>query len=113
MKACNKLVAAGFNHVVNVTGGTDAWDKSGLPVVRAEKQVMPLDCQVRVLAGSLVLIGALLSLLNPWFAILPIFIGSGLVFSGVANTCGMGTMLAMMPWNRVKKPAGMVCDDGG
>ena len=28
------------------------------------------------------------------------FIGAGLVFSGVTDTCGMGLVLARMPWNR-------------
>ena len=28
------------------------------------------------------------------------FIGAGLVFAGVTDTCGMGMMIAKMPWNR-------------
>ena len=27
------------------------------------------------------------------------FIGAGLVFAGVTDTCGMGMLLARMPWN--------------
>jgi hypothetical protein len=27
-------------------------------------------------------------------------IGAGLVFSAVTNTCGMGMLIAKMPWNR-------------
>jgi hypothetical protein len=28
------------------------------------------------------------------------FIGGGLVFAGVTDTCGMGMLLARMPWNK-------------
>jgi len=30
----------------------------------------------------------------------PGFVGCGLVFAGVTDTCGMGMMLAKMSWNR-------------
>ncbi len=30
--ACMMLIAAGYEHVVNVSGGTDAWLEAGLPV---------------------------------------------------------------------------------
>jgi hypothetical protein len=34
------------------------------------------------------------------------FVGAGLVFAGVTDTCGMGLMLARMPWNHAApKPA--------
>jgi len=32
------------------------------------------------------------------------FIGAGLVYSGITNTCGMGIVLAAMPWNQTAKP---------
>jgi hypothetical protein len=48
----------------------------------------------------LVLTGVLLSLVNPNFVWLAGFIGAGLVFSGVTDTCTMGTILSKMPWNR-------------
>ena len=34
------------------------------------------------------------------FAIVPAFIGSGLVFAGVTDTCMMGMLLARLPYNR-------------
>jgi len=33
----------------------------------------------------------------------------GLVFAGVTDTCGMGLLLARMPWNRVSPPANQNC----
>ena len=105
-KACQKFMTAGFDNVVNVEGGTDAWVSAGLPVVRG-KATISLERQVRILAGSIALAGGLLALfVHPYFASISAFIGAGLVFAGVTDTCGMGMMLAKMPWNQVK---GDVC----
>lgn len=98
--ACEQLRACGANNVANVEGGTLAWEAAGLPVVRGQ-QSMSLERQVRIAAGSLVLLGAVLAwLVHPAFIGLSAFIGAGLVFSGVTDTCGMGLVLAKMPWNR-------------
>jgi len=104
-QACAKFLAAGFTNVVNIDGGTLACVESGLPVVRGKK-AMSLERQVRIAAGLLVLLGALLGwLVHPAFIGLSAFIGAGLVFAGVTDTCGMGILLARMPWNQVKEPA--------
>lgn len=101
-KACQRLAAAGAVDFCNVAGGTQAWIDAGLPVVR-EAGVIALERQVRMAAGSLVLVGVLLGwFVHPAFFGLAAFIGAGLVFSGVTNTCGMGMLLARMPWNRTK-----------
>jgi len=98
--ACEQLRACGAENVVNVEGGTLAWEAAGLPVVRG-KQTISLERQVRIAAGSLVLVGAALAwLVHPGFVGLSAFIGAGLVFAGVTDTCGMGLVLAKMPWNR-------------
>jgi hypothetical protein len=55
---------------------------------------------VRIAAGSLVVLGVGLSVVSPWFVLLAGFVGAGLVFAGITNTCGMGMLLAKMPWNR-------------
>lgn len=104
-RACEKFIAAGFENVFSVAGGTNAWDAAGLPVVRGQK-AMSLERQVRIAAGSLVLVGAALGyLVHPYFIGLSAFIGAGLTFSGITDTCGMGMMLAKMPWNQVKDEA--------
>lgn len=98
-KACERLAAAGIG-VVNVTGGTNDWVAAGLPVERG-KATISLERQVRIAAGSLALTGALLAwFVHPAFVWLSALIGAGLVFAGVTDTCGMGMMLAKMPWNR-------------
>ena len=100
MKVCQKLEGAGFTNLVNVEGGTLAWHAAGLPVVEGKK-VMSLERQVRIAAGSLVVIGAAIGqFVHPGGFALSAFIGAGLVFAGVTDTCGMGMMIAKMPWNR-------------
>jgi len=100
-QACEKFVAAGFPNVVNVEGGTLAWAEAGLPVVRGKK-VISLERQVRIAAGALVLVCTVLGyIVHPYFLGLSAFVGAGLVFAGISDTCGMGMMLARMPWNRV------------
>ena len=100
-KAVEKFLQAGFSNVVNVEGGTSAWEQAGLPVERGKK-AMSLERQVRILAGFIVLIGALLGIfVHPYFSGIAAFIGAGLMFAGITDTCGMGMMLAKMPWNQV------------
>ena len=98
-KACEKLRAAGFT-ATNIEGGTLAWEQAGYPVVRGRK-TMSLERQVRIVAGGIAAIGAILALaVHPWFAGIPAFIGAGLVFAGITDTCTMGLILARMPWNQ-------------
>jgi rhodanese-related sulfurtransferase len=101
-QACEKLQAAGLHNIVSVEGGTLAWERAGLPVVRGRK-VISLERQVRIAAGLLVLVGVVLGwLVHPAFLGVSAFVGAGLAFSGLTDTCGMGLLLARMPWNRIQ-----------
>ena len=98
--ACRKLSDAGVGNVISVDGGTEAWEAAGLPVVRGKKAIS-LERQVRIAAGTLVLIGAVAGYFgHPYFIGLSAFVGAGLVFAGVTDTCGMAMLLARMPWNK-------------
>lgn len=109
-EAQKKLKALGFEDVVNVAGGFEAWKKENLPVERDEHAPWSLERQVRFAAGSLVLIGILLgALIHPYFTWLSGLVAAGLVFAAVTDTCAMGMLLAKMPWN---KPATATCDCG-
>ncbi len=115
-KACEKMLAAGIDKVVSVEGGTAACEAAGLPVIRGRK-VMSLERQVRIAAGALVAIGAALAAFGPdapvnWKVIgagLAGFVGCGLVFAGVTDTCGMAMLLARMPWNQASNPSASCC----
>lgn len=104
-QACERLLSAGLTNVVNVAGGTLAWEQAGLPVVRGEKAIS-LERQVRIAAGTLVLIGSVLgAFVHPYWIGLAAFVGAGLIFAGVTDTCGMAMLLARMPWNQVRDKA--------
>ena len=108
-KAVQKFIQAGFQNAVSVEGGTDAWVAAGLPVERGKKAIS-LERQVRIAAGSIVLVSALLAMLvHPYFLAIAAFVGAGLVFAGITDTCGMAMVLAKMPWNQVK---GAACESG-
>jgi rhodanese-related sulfurtransferase len=105
-QACEKLTANGIANVINVDGGTLACVDAGVAVVRGKKAIS-LERQVRIAAGSMVFIGSTLGyFVHPYWIGVSAFIGAGLVFAGVTDTCGMGMMLAKMPWNSVKETQG-------
>lgn len=100
-KAAQKLAGKHFSQAVVVEGGTLAWIEANLPVTRGTAKVISLERQVRIAAGFLVLAGFLGGwFLNHWFFILSGFVGAGLIFAGITDFCGMGLLLARMPWNR-------------
>jgi rhodanese-related sulfurtransferase len=100
-KAAEKFSQAGFSQPIVVAGGTLAWIDSNLPVTRSPVKVMSLERQVRIAAGALVLAGVLLArFVNFHFLWLSGFVGAGLIFAGITDFCGMGLLLAKMPWNK-------------
>jgi rhodanese-related sulfurtransferase len=100
-KAAEKLSKEGFTQPVVVEGGTLAWIEANLPVTRSTTKIISLERQVRIAAGAIVFAGVLLArFVNFNFIWLPGFVGAGLVFAGVTDFCGMGLLLAKMPWNR-------------
>ena len=102
-KAAEKFAQEGFKNPIVVEGGMLAWIAADLPVTRGTVKVMSLERQVRIAAGSLVLTGVLLSyLVHPAFIGLSAFVGAGLVFAGITDWCGMGLLLAKLPWNSRK-----------
>jgi len=106
-KAEEALRSAGMPNLHVLEGGVNGWIAAGKPVVRGVERIS-LERQVRIAAGALAGIGGLLALaVNPLFAAVPAFVGSGLVFAGVTDTCAMGMLLARLPYNRVA-----TCDVG-
>lgn len=104
-KAAELLSAAGISELQVMEGGMKAWRSLGFPIIEGKKAIS-LERQVRIAAGLLVLIGALLGYFaNPAWIGLAAFVGAGLVFAGVTDTCGMAMLLARMPWNRARSCA--------
>ncbi|MEV5597455.1 rhodanese-like domain-containing protein [Streptomyces sp. NPDC052496] len=101
--ACEQLAAADVP-ATTLTGGTAAWTAQGYPVERAAnsgaRTVWPMERQVRLAAGSLVVAGLALGARYRQARWLSAAIGGGLVFSAVTDTCGMASVLARFPHNR-------------
>lgn len=100
-KGCEKLLEEKeITEVHTVLGGTQACAEAGLPLT-VGKGSIAMERQVRIAAGSLVILGVVFSwIFNPSWCLLSVFVGGGLVFSGITDTCGMARVLSFMPWNR-------------
>lgn len=87
--------------LVVIDGGMNAVKAARIPLAAATGTSISLERQVRIAAGLLVLIGVVLgSTVSPAFYVLSGFVGAGLIFAGVTDTCMMGMLIARMPWNR-------------
>jgi rhodanese-related sulfurtransferase len=102
--AVKQLELAGVSDCVLVDGGMSAWVNAGLPVERQGKGVISLERQVRIAAGLFVFSGTLLgALVHPALLVVPGIVGAGLMFAGISDICGMGMLLARMPWNQANR----------
>ena len=98
-QAEQRLAAAGMSNVHVLEGGMDAWD-DGRREVRRGVETWALERQVRLVAGSIVLGGIVASLRWPKARFVSGFVGAGLTFAAVTDTCAMGMALAKLPYNR-------------
>ena len=99
-QAHGKLTGAGKQRLHLLDGGLDAWEAAGGDVVRGTSTTWAMDRQVRLVAGSISLVGILGSLVVPKAKWLSGFVATGLTFSAVNNTCAMGNALARLPYNK-------------
>lgn len=102
-QAAQKLFEAGFEEVTHLQGGINAWKQAGYPTKVNKNAPISIMRQVQIVAGSLVLTGTLLgAFVSPKFLFLSGFVGGGLLFAGVTNTCAMATLLGKLPYNQMK-----------
>lgn len=99
--AAEQLAGQGLGQVIVIDGGINAVKAANIPLLKGAGHTISLERQVRIAAGALVVLGALLgTLVHPGFFGLCAFVGAGLVFAGISDLCLMGTLIAKMPWNR-------------
>ncbi len=99
-QARQRLAGSGIDTAYVLAGGVPGFAASGGDVVRG-KDRWDLERQVRLAAGSLVILGlAGGRFVSPRIRTLAGVIGAGLTFSAATNTCAMGKAISAMPWNR-------------
>lgn len=101
--ACAKLKAEDAEReLYHLDGGLDAWVAAGFPVTQATRKILPLDRQVQLSIGLLLLLASTMGFATQspaWFA-LSGFIGMGLSVAGLTGFCGLARLLARAPWNQ-------------
>jgi rhodanese-related sulfurtransferase len=101
-KACEKILQDNPNSkIVNLVGGIEAWQAAGFTTNKGTSNVLPLDRQVQITIGSLVLAFSLLGyFVQTNFVFGATFMGTGLLFAGISGFCGLARVMAKAPWNR-------------
>ena len=101
-QAEDTLRKAGLLNIHVLDGGIVAWQANGHAVNRGAQR-WDLERQVRLVAGSTVLLSILASIAAPKAKWLAAGIGGGLTVAALTNTCAMGTMLSRLPYNRAAR----------
>ena len=100
-QARQQLAALNFTALTVLEGGIDAWRAAGKPLTNLAKAPWSLERQVRIAAGSLVLITLLLAhFVSGYLLLATAFVGAGLIFAGISDICMMANVLGKLPWNR-------------
>ncbi len=107
-QAHEKLAAAGKETLHILDGGMAAWDASGGDVVRGDTNRWAMDRQVRLLAGSLMVVAIAASTVIPGAKWIAAGVAAGLTYSAMSNTCAMAAILSKLPYNRTDN-----CDIAG
>ncbi|MFJ3901449.1 rhodanese-like domain-containing protein [Streptomyces sp. NPDC090025] len=102
--ACRTLTGHGLT-ARSLSGGTSGWRRAGGELDRpaGTEGIRPpwaMDRQVRLTAGTLVLVGLAGGLLHPAALLLSAGVAGGLVLSALSDTCAMGSLLSRLPYNR-------------
>lgn len=100
--ACKKLLTEDPKlEIYNLEGGISSWESAGFPVKKSGSFFLPLDRQVQLTIGLLLLVGSVLGYyLSPIFFFLTGFLGLGLTLAGLTGFCGLAHIMARMPWNK-------------
>jgi rhodanese-related sulfurtransferase len=98
-QAQDALLEHGLPKLPIVEGGMLAWQAGDGPVVQDVIR-WDLERQVRFVAGLIVLVAVLASIVWPPARFVAGALGAGLVFAAVTNTCALGMLLSRLPYNR-------------
>jgi len=102
-EAARRLSAMGFNKVTVLDGGIEAWKRAGMPLERLPSAPWAIDRQMRLVAGIMVVLGAALAqFVHPGWIWLSGGVGLGLAHAAITDSCMMGNLMALLPWNRIQ-----------
>ncbi|YCK39617.1 rhodanese-like domain-containing protein [Actinomadura sp. ATCC 39365] len=98
-QAGQALAEAGLPNLRVLEGGIVAWETAGASLERGPER-WDIERQVRLVAGSVVLVTGLAGIFLPGAHLIGTAIGAGLTYAAVSNSCAMGVLLSRLPYNR-------------
>lgn len=101
-QACERLIAENSGlQLYNLEGGIVAWQQAGLPTHVGARKILPLDRQVQLTIGLVLLLASIAThYFDPNFVYLTALIGIGLTIAGLTGFCGLARLIALAPWNQ-------------
>jgi glyoxylase-like metal-dependent hydrolase (beta-lactamase superfamily II)/rhodanese-related sulfurtransferase len=100
LRAQRLLDTLGVQATSVVEGGIEAYKAAG-GAVATPRKTMPMERQVLIAAGAVVLLGSALAALVHWaFLALPALVGGALLVAGLTRRCGITAGLRLLPCNR-------------
>ncbi len=103
-RAERELLGADLPGLHVLSGGLNAWERAGLPVVRG-KQRWAMDRQVRGVASAIILASLVGGSVLPPLRLVAAGVAGGMLVAAITDTCLMARVLAKLPYNR-----GSSCD---
>ncbi len=97
--AFDHLEAKQFSNVLILQGGLDTYKKIGESLTRGPGKYS-IERQARFVYGAMGLVGVILSILNPFWLLLPTFASLGLILDGYTGVCPLEMLMAKLPFNR-------------
>lgn len=104
-QARSLLESAGLDRLSVLHGGITSWEHEGGELNRG-RGTWAMERQVRLVAGLLVLTGVVASTAFAPLKWIAGFVGAGLTFAAVTNTCAMSRVLGLLPHNRTSTADG-------
>lgn len=101
-QARSMLESAGLDQLSVLKGGVTSWEQNGGPMNRGSG-TWAMERQVRLVAGLLVLTGVVASTAYEPLKWISAFVGAGLTFAAITDTCAMSRVLGLLPHNRTPK----------
>ncbi|MBQ0924958.1 rhodanese-like domain-containing protein [Saccharopolyspora endophytica] len=99
------LENAGLDRLSVLRGGITGWQQQGGELNQG-RGTWAMERQVRLVAGLLVFTGVVASTAYDPLKWVAGFVGAGLTFAAVSNTCAMSRVLGLLPHNRTSRTDG-------